>query len=74
LIVEIASIYYVYYTFLRDTYSFYYLTIAVALPLAFAAYKTIKAISSGNFGTPSAILKLAMIGGMGYSFIICLQL
>ncbi len=74
IVIEVAVLYWVYYMFLRDEYSLYYLTIAVALPLLYASYKSLTAKEEKDFGHVAAVLKWTMAGGMGYAFIICLQL
>ncbi len=74
LVIEVVVLYGVYYRFLRDDYSLYYLTLAVAFPLLYALYKSLTANREKDFGHVASVLKWTMTGGMGYAFIICLQL
>ena len=74
ILVEIVAIYYLYWNYLQDSYSLYYFTLAIVLPLLIALYLTFKHNEPAKFKTVSNILKLTMITGLGYSLIICIQL
>jgi 4-hydroxybenzoate polyprenyltransferase len=74
IIIEIAALYLVYFKYLQDNYSLYYFTIAIAIPLLISLIKIIKAKETKQFKAVSNLLKLTMITGLGYSFIICIQL
>ncbi len=74
IILEIVALYFVYFKFLRDNYSLYYFSLAIALPLLAAFIKTIKTSDIKKFKSVSTLLKATMITGLGYSLIICVQL
>ena len=74
ILIEILALYFVYFKFLNDYYSLYYITIAVVLPLLYALFLVLRAKENKDFGKVSKVLKFVMVLGLGYSFLICIQL
>ncbi len=74
LIVEIVSLYYLYFTFLQDDYSLYYLLFAITPWFVASIIKTVLAKHTKDYRLISTLLKIAMVAGLGYSFIIYIQI
>lgn len=62
----IASVFYIFFVYLRDHYSFVYITVAVVLPLLFLALKLIKADSKKDYHFLSNFSKIIMLLGILY--------
>jgi 4-hydroxybenzoate polyprenyltransferase len=69
MLATIGTIGYIYFSFLNDPLSFWYLTILVVLPLALASVLTIQAKKIKHYTIISYIIKLTMLTGVLYSLV-----
>lgn len=69
----IIGLYFVEFAFINFIISAIYISILVVAPLIFSAFKIFKAQTSKDFNFVSKLLKLIMVAGIFYSFVIFLM-
>lgn len=67
--VVLSSVVYLYFRFLFDPFSKWYLLIAVCLPIIISIFLLIKANKPKNYHTISTLIKFIMLFGICYAFI-----
>lgn len=73
IIITIIGLYFVEFIFINFIISIIYISILIVVPLLFTIFKIVKAQTTKDFSYVSKLLKLIMLAGIFYSFVIFLM-
>jgi 4-hydroxybenzoate polyprenyltransferase len=68
-IFTLIAVFYIYFTYLTNKFTFYYIIIALVIPLVYIIYRVIRAHNKKDYYISSLLTKITMISGLFYALL-----